>query len=52
MTKCPCGSRIPEAQYDAQGIFLCYTCDRCEKMKLSHTARDLAVRRKRRRRHQ
>ena len=37
LTQCPCGSgEWPEAEYDAQGIFLCYTCDRCRKEKLSH----------------
>jgi hypothetical protein len=29
---CPCGSGLwPEAQYDGYGIFLCYTCEDCEK---------------------
>ena len=37
LTECPCGSKeYPEAEYDAQGIFLCYACDRCRKEKLSH----------------
>ena len=37
LTKCPCGSgEYPAAEYDAQGIFLCYVCDRCRKEKLSH----------------
>jgi hypothetical protein len=32
---CPCGSgKYPEAQYDARGIFLCYTCDKCHKEKM------------------
>jgi hypothetical protein len=36
LTECPCGSgEFPEPQYDGQGIFLCYTCDKCEKKKLS-----------------
>jgi len=34
--ECPCGSgEFPEAEYDAQGIFLCYVCDVCRKDKLS-----------------
>lgn len=34
---CFCGSRLPkEAQHDARGIFLCYTCEKCEAEKLSH----------------
>jgi hypothetical protein len=37
LQQCPCGSgEYPEAQHDARGIFLCYTCDKCEKEKLSH----------------
>jgi hypothetical protein len=36
MKRCPCGSGKPrEEQYDAQGIFLCYTCVDCEKVELS-----------------
>jgi hypothetical protein len=36
MRDCPCGSGKPrEAQFDAQGIFLCYTCEDCEKKELS-----------------
>jgi hypothetical protein len=34
---CPCGSgEYPDDQYDARGIFLCYTCPQCEREKLSH----------------
>lgn len=34
--ECTCGSgQYPEAQHDARGIFLCYTCEVCEKDKLS-----------------
>ena len=34
--KCSCGSgEYKEAQYDARGIFLTYTCDVCEKDRLS-----------------
>ncbi len=37
LRECPCGSgEWPEAQHDARGIFLCYTCDKCEREKLSH----------------
>ena len=33
---CMCGSELPrEAQYDARGIFLCYTCTKCEKEKMA-----------------
>jgi hypothetical protein len=33
---CYCGSgKDREAQYDGQGIFLTYTCESCEKEKLS-----------------
>jgi hypothetical protein len=33
---CHCGSgEIRESQYDARGIFLCYTCSVCEAEKLS-----------------
>ena len=36
LQKCPCGSgEYPEGQYDARGIFLCYTCFKCEAVKLS-----------------
>lgn len=35
--ECPCGSgEFPDAEYDAQGIFLCYCCDKCRREKLSH----------------
>jgi len=37
LRECPCGSgEFPEAEYDAQGIFLCYACDECRDEKLSH----------------
>lgn len=33
---CPCGSgQLREAQHDARGIFLCYTCRACGKLKLA-----------------
>jgi hypothetical protein len=36
LQQCPCGSgEYPEAQHDARGIFLCYTCDKCEKKKIA-----------------
>jgi hypothetical protein len=36
LSRCPCGSgQYRDAQYDARGIFLCYTCIKCEKEKLS-----------------
>jgi hypothetical protein len=42
LQQCPCGSgEYPEAQHDARGIFLCYTCDKCEKEKLSHYRREV-----------
>ena len=34
--ECDCGSGLQrEEQKDAMGIFLCYTCPKCEKEKLS-----------------
>jgi hypothetical protein len=37
LRECPCGSgEFPEAEYDAQGIFLCYVCDECREEKLGH----------------
>jgi hypothetical protein len=36
MRECPCGSgKRREEQFDAQGIFLCYTYPDCEKAELS-----------------
>ena len=33
---CSCGSGLcKEPQYDAQRIFLCYTCDKCERKRLA-----------------
>jgi hypothetical protein len=35
LQQCPCGSgEFPDAQHDARGIFLCYTCPKCEREKL------------------
>jgi len=34
--ECHCGSgEFKEPQFDAQGIFLCYTCDKCHQEKMS-----------------
>jgi hypothetical protein len=42
LTKCPCGSELwPEEQYDARGIFLCYTCIKCEDKKISQYRNDV-----------
>lgn len=42
LSKCPCGSgQHPDAQYDARGIFLCYTCDKCEEKQLSRYREDV-----------
>jgi hypothetical protein len=36
LQECPCGSgEWPEAQHDARGIFLCYTCSHCEQVELA-----------------
>ena len=33
---CNCGSGEEKwSEYDGQGIFLCYVCDKCQKKKLS-----------------
>ena len=35
-TECTCGSGLyPDAAHDARGIFLCYTCSKCEREKMS-----------------
>lgn len=42
LTECPCGSgEFPEAQFDGHGIFLCYTCDKCHKQKMSGFRSDI-----------
>lgn len=42
LQKCPCGSGLyPEAQHDARGIFLCYTCDKCRRIALSRYRPDV-----------
>lgn len=39
---CPCGSGLPSQwQYDARGIELCRTCDKCHAGKMSHYRRDV-----------
>lgn len=39
---CPCGSGLePEDQYDARGIFLCRTCVKCHKNKMSKYRREV-----------
>jgi hypothetical protein len=36
LMKCTCGSgEYPDAQFDGYGIFLCYTCHKCEADKMS-----------------
>lgn len=43
--ECPCGSgRYPEAQYDGYGIFLCYTCEKCERKTLRKYRSDIFTR--------
>lgn len=42
LQSCPCGSgQYPAAQHDARGIFLCYTCEKCEDTKLSQYRKDV-----------
>jgi hypothetical protein len=42
LQQCHCGSgEYPEAQYDGYGIFLCYTCSKCEKEKLKRYRADI-----------
>jgi len=42
LQQCPCGSgEWPEAQHDARGIFLCYTCGKCEREKLARYRPDV-----------
>lgn len=36
LQECPCGSgEFPGTRHDARGIFLCYTCSKCETRKLA-----------------
>jgi hypothetical protein len=42
LQQCPYGSgEFPDAQHDARGIFLCYTCPKSEAEKLSHYRPDV-----------
>jgi hypothetical protein len=42
---CPCGSGWDaEEQVDGYGIFLCYTCPKCEKEKLAKYRPDIFTR--------
>jgi hypothetical protein len=42
LQECPCGSgEYPDDQHDARGIFLCYTCPKCEDEKLSRYRPDV-----------
>jgi hypothetical protein len=42
---CPCGSKeYPEPQFDGYGIFLCYTCSKCEKERMSRYRSDIRER--------
>lgn len=45
LQECSCGSgEYPEAQTDADGIFLCYTCSKCEEEKLAKYRPDIFTR--------
>jgi hypothetical protein len=45
LQSCPCGSgEYPTAQYDGYGIFLCYTCPRCEKERMKTYRSDIRER--------
>jgi hypothetical protein len=42
LQQCPCGSgEYPQAQHDGYNIFLCYTCPRCHREKMSHYRHDI-----------
>lgn len=42
LQKCPCGSgEFPNANHDARGIFLCYSCDKCHREKMSRYRPDV-----------
>lgn len=42
MKLCPCGSGEPRtAQYDGYGIFLTFTCSRCEAEKMARFRPDI-----------
>lgn len=39
---CPCGSGLPSRwRYDARGIELCRTCERCHRAKMAGYRRDV-----------
>jgi hypothetical protein len=39
---CPCGSGLPRtAREDGYGIFLCYTCKKCDKAKMAKYRSDI-----------
>lgn len=39
---CPCGSgKFPNANYDARGIFLCYSCAKCHREKMRGYRREV-----------
>lgn len=39
---CPCGSNEwPEPQFDGRGIYLCLTCSKCHKQKMSKYRQDI-----------
>jgi hypothetical protein len=41
-TECTCGSKeYPTAQYDGHGIFMTYTCSKCEAKKLAQFRPDI-----------
>jgi len=45
MKPCPCGSGLDrDEQKDGYGIFLCFTCMRCEREKMSHWRADIHAR--------
>jgi hypothetical protein len=40
--ECPCGSGLYRNEnYDARGIFLTFTCEKCKKVKLSKYRKDV-----------
>jgi hypothetical protein len=45
LRSCTCGSgEFPESRYDGYGIFLCYTCSKCEKKKMAGFRPDIMER--------
>lgn len=39
---CRCGSGFPrQEQYDARGIFLCYTCEQCHQREMGKCVTDV-----------